>query len=521
MLDRIWVDSFIIRAYIPRFTRPAEDRGGRKAKAEEKGSSRTAGRAEKGGDRRDRGGDILVATTTGPKNQKEALERTGKRDEEGGKVEEFSTTEEERSWLQGALTGRLRDDFLWKFHGEDKQNECVGKLKMTDLGDRMVLIRSETEKSPAEEMGGFGEWADFWMEWWHPWRSSDVNQRRLVWTKWTGVPLQAWTKRFFSWGCAKVGRVVEVHENTELRRTLDVAYVRIITGLCSLDWVMNCKVDGKSFNIRVEEMRSSEKVPQFQQCGDSDSEVESGFSGESENDDRESMKDCTCEWRPPAMVVEKSGKKGMVVSASPTHVGRAADPVTWEVEKMAGNNHGRQEPLSSRVPTEYVREVDPGLNSGIWAGSSAVGPKDRVGAKADGPTLDIIGGPMDKFSFLGMDNRGGVRRTSLLGGIDFYSGHIQEFNYSVSYSHTSNRGSNLASGTRVEKSGLPDQIYAKDGHHSEGNSEGIPGRATSQQEGSRNYITSLGRRDMSSERNEEIRDIDGREGMGERREVEV
>lgn len=184
----------------------------------------------------------------------------------------FQSTEDETGWLQGALTGKLKEDFLWKFHGEDIQNKCIGKLKLSDMGDRMILILSETSMKAKEEIGGFKEWAEFWMDWWCPWRSRDVNQRRLIWTRWRGVPLQAWTRRFFNWGCSMVGRVVEVHELTESRRKIDVAYVRILIGLNSVEETFMCKIDGQSFNVRIEEICCAENELSLKRGWESDSD---------------------------------------------------------------------------------------------------------------------------------------------------------------------------------------------------------------------------------------------------------
>lgn len=113
-------------------------------------------------------------------------------DREKRKLSDFVCTGEEGDWLKGTFTARLKEDFLWKYHGEDLQNECLRKLKVINMGDRMVLIRSESENSTERVIRDFEEWANCWFDWCRPWRCSDVNQRHLVWTKWLGVPLQAW-----------------------------------------------------------------------------------------------------------------------------------------------------------------------------------------------------------------------------------------------------------------------------------------------------------------------------------------
>lgn len=264
-LNKIWVDSFLIRAFVPRFTRSiAMRREGScsRDKPASMGSERrgSVGLGSGGGSERERSSvKELVLSPLGGNQGDEEVQRKNMWEQEGERRKGFWSSEEEGSWLRGAFTGRLRDDFLWKFHGEEMQNECIGKLKLVDMGDRLVLIRSESARNTQDELSGFGEWAKNWLEWRRPWRVTDVNQHRLVWTRWLGVPLQAWSHRFFSWGCSKLGRVVEMHEFTESRQKLDAAYVQILTRLSSLEGVLSCKIDGRSFNIRIEEIRGVDK----------------------------------------------------------------------------------------------------------------------------------------------------------------------------------------------------------------------------------------------------------------------
>lgn len=197
-LNKVWVGSYVIRAFIPRFVRPSEKARGWKAKEVRSNRVSTVGDgggvAGMSGVGRASFVDMLKGGTGDVKN----ANHNKRRDKEAGKGWEFTSLEEEGGWLVGALTGRLKDDFLWKFHGEEIQNECFGKLLVTNMGDRMVLLRSETNKSTEEVIEGLGEWAAYWLEWWRPWKSRDVNLKRLVWTRWIGTPLQAWSRRFFS-----------------------------------------------------------------------------------------------------------------------------------------------------------------------------------------------------------------------------------------------------------------------------------------------------------------------------------
>lgn len=54
----------------------------------------------------------------------------------------FQTKEKEEEWLRNAFTGRLKEDFSWKDHGEELQKECGGKLTLIDMGDNQILIKT-------------------------------------------------------------------------------------------------------------------------------------------------------------------------------------------------------------------------------------------------------------------------------------------------------------------------------------------------------------------------------------------
>lgn len=297
---------------------------------------------------------------------------------EGGKNSEFTSLPEEQGWLQGAYTGKLKGDFLWKFHGEDLQKECSWKLKVTDMGDRMVLIQSETNRSATKEIAGFEEWTAYWFEWWRPWRSRDVNQRRLVWTRWIGVPLQAWSRNFFSWGCTRRGRLVEVHEITESQRKLDAAYIRILTGLNTLDEVWTCKIDGMSFHIRIEEIRCMEKELHLQQCWETESEYDLTSSKEGDNEDAESVEARLGMLPVKEVKTCRSATGGPDFSKNPKHAERLGNFDISESEKVAKSNDGKR------------GEV------GVWGLEGEVGGDDRCGDSGprprDNPGLGVVGG---------------------------------------------------------------------------------------------------------------------------------
>ncbi|KAL6575979.1 hypothetical protein OROHE_000450 [Orobanche hederae] len=94
---------------------------------------------------------------------------------------------------------------------------------------------------------------------------------------WTGVPLQSWSEKFFEIACKQFGRMLEVAAVTKLKQRLDVAFIRVRTGLLSIDKILNCKIDGTLYKIRIEEIddfkedgSEEEEEEEIDSCYDSD-----------------------------------------------------------------------------------------------------------------------------------------------------------------------------------------------------------------------------------------------------------
>lgn len=258
-LNKVWIGSYIIRAWKPKFDRP--EFCGRE-KAAKAGNERGGTGAREGKFR-----DIL-RKKEGPKYS-EVLFRNSTSGEDvrvggnggGERIEtlEFQSTEQEGQWLKGAHIGYLKEKFSWNDHREELRSECAGILSLKNIGNNLILLQSEREQDTAEVIKGLDEWSEFWFEWWREWRKSDVCQNRIVWTKWIGVPLQAWSERFFGLGCSKFGRLVEMHEVTANKVRLDHAFIKVSTGLSSVDRCFPCKINGVQFSIRIEEFNGFEK----------------------------------------------------------------------------------------------------------------------------------------------------------------------------------------------------------------------------------------------------------------------
>lgn len=110
--------------------------------------------------------------------------------------------------------------------------------------------------------------------------------------------------------------------------------------MSSLEGVLECKIDARSFNIRVELRNSESELRAIQLC-------------ESENEDLESIEAHVGDWLSPAKVAEKPVQG--VASASSQHAIPVAGLETREGGKTAGSNHEGQRTLVSRVPEARER----------------------------------------------------------------------------------------------------------------------------------------------------------------------
>ncbi|KAL6583818.1 hypothetical protein OROMI_003107 [Orobanche minor] len=255
-LNRIWIGTYVIRAFIPKHERGAGRvvRETRENLVGGGGSPRRIRLDINSGGWRSK--DVSFADILKRKQDGKGVQEGEEDGEEGGFV--FLSAEDDKKWLEGAVTGHLKDSFSWEKSGEELQSECSGSLKITSMGNNLLLIQTENESETESILNGFEEWTTFWLDWWHPWRCSDFNQRREPWTKWTGIPLHAWSESFFKEACNRFGLMVELAEATKLRQRLDVAVVKVRTGLESIDRLLDCKIDGVWYKIRIEEISQAE-----------------------------------------------------------------------------------------------------------------------------------------------------------------------------------------------------------------------------------------------------------------------
>lgn len=130
----------------------------------------------------------------------------------------FKTRREETQWLDECIIGMLRPKFTWEEYGEELQEECGNFFIIRHMGDDIVLIQNKTGKSYEELSREMDEWFLHWFEWHQKWEPRDVCHKRLVWTWWYGVPLHAWSSRFFESYCYRVGSFVKLDEASKNKK---------------------------------------------------------------------------------------------------------------------------------------------------------------------------------------------------------------------------------------------------------------------------------------------------------------
>lgn len=153
--------------------------------------------------------------------------------------------------LRKCFTGSLKENILWCDVGDLIRELCGNEIRASYLGGDLVLFQPESKSMIGlGELEGFLEWFDYIREW----NENDVNNRRIVWTKWYGVPLQAWNSEFFSLVASKFGRMERIDQNTINRKCLQRVRVMIRTPyhkISSKPFPVN--IDGKTFFIRIKE----------------------------------------------------------------------------------------------------------------------------------------------------------------------------------------------------------------------------------------------------------------------------
>lgn len=85
---------------------------------------------------------------------------------------------------------------------------------------------------------------------------------------------------FFALGCARLGKMIELHASTIHKRRLDKALVKISTSLASVDRIFKCIIDGELFQIKVEVVSCMENELSLHTLEETESKLESLYDGD-------------------------------------------------------------------------------------------------------------------------------------------------------------------------------------------------------------------------------------------------
>ncbi|KAL6571982.1 hypothetical protein OROMI_012940 [Orobanche minor] len=172
-LNNIWIDSYKLRAYIPKFdrrvmVRPQEAVVKRHFVAPETRVLKV-------------GKSFAEATSGTEEVLKPRVEGTI----------QYNSGAGEKEWARACYVGLLRRNVSWAVNGEEIQGECGSLIKLRFLGDDVVLLENTSDKSFEVLMEELDVWFKQWWEWCRPWKEADVFENRIIWTRWYGVPIHA------------------------------------------------------------------------------------------------------------------------------------------------------------------------------------------------------------------------------------------------------------------------------------------------------------------------------------------
>ncbi|KAL8545394.1 hypothetical protein ACS0TY_005528 [Phlomoides rotata] len=145
----------------------------------------------------------------------------------------FATKENERKWLEKCSMALLKDTFSWEEH---------------------VLINNISELHMEEMIKNMDEWFSYWFEWVRLWKPTNVCHRQKIWTRWIGVPLHAWSARFFSLASAGIGAFVKMDDDAEKKTRMDFARIMLsVPYLNDINQTVRIQIDEKMYKIKVME----------------------------------------------------------------------------------------------------------------------------------------------------------------------------------------------------------------------------------------------------------------------------
>lgn len=166
----------------------------------------------------------------------------------------FKTASDETKWLKNCFTCLLKKEFSWDIDEEEILSECGGVFRLAHMGDNVILLNNISGKDLSKISSEFDEWFSHWFDWYRVWKPVDACHKRLVWTKWFGVPLHAWSERFFKTVCPSLGMFIKLDNDTMNKVRFDFARVLIsVSYLKDVNQIIKVAVDNDIYSIKIVE----------------------------------------------------------------------------------------------------------------------------------------------------------------------------------------------------------------------------------------------------------------------------
>lgn len=245
-LNKIWIGSFKLRAKKASF-----DRGGQAPK--QKNSKYPGGTTISFPAFREPNRSFAEVT----KKTKGGLPTNGesrKVESENWKGFSFSTSDNEKEWLNNCMIGCLKKDLVWMLDGDRIQEELGADIELSYLGGDRVLLKPNNVEDVRFFMNEQQNRLERWFSDISEWNNNKVDNNRVVWTIWFGVPLEAWTPRFFNLLSTKMGSIVRIDEDTLSHHNLQFVRILIKTPYVEIPREpLQVMIDGKLHNIIIKE----------------------------------------------------------------------------------------------------------------------------------------------------------------------------------------------------------------------------------------------------------------------------
>ena len=179
-----------------------------------------------------------------------------------------------QKWLKEAWVGRLNNVALY-----DRVEELPWEIAATTspkyIGDDMVLLLGLTDDQARNLMEEQIEGQDPIFYSMEKWNSRMRPGHRLIWVRCWGIPLMMWDTQHIKKIIAGVGDMVDVEDDVENLRQLDVIRVLIKTS-CSplINHTVSVHMQGEIFNVHIVEESVSLADPPYCRRGKEDSSSE-------------------------------------------------------------------------------------------------------------------------------------------------------------------------------------------------------------------------------------------------------